>query len=510
MPREIAVYAAERECGLAGPVRAGVSLAYAMPVEAADVGPVDAARLRSLAAATAGAEPADDFDLFHIRDVLVSTSWNSNDDVFLKDEVWPARATSVDKPFNFEHDQADIIGHIVSSRVVDAAMVEVADDAALDDVPDLIHVVNGSVIYRHIGSKERQAFIEQTIAQIRKGEWYVSMEVFLSAFDYAVETPEGDRRVIARSADTAWMTKYLRAYPPKAGVASADKYLGTGRFRDPATGSEFRIGRVVRGLTFCGKGLVRRPANPDSVILGSGHAWAPSAAACAGPGYSNPNVDAGYASHQETQMSEPIAEVADLKAQLAEAREAARKSAQDLADLRSQNHEAAVASLKAELAAKTTEAEGLVASMTAVEATVAALTARAEAAEADLTGARGELARLEGEKAVAGRKAHLKSLHAPDDEVDQVVANLEALDDGRFRATAAILAKAWRPAARPAAPTPTAPEAAVDNAVEEPEPALAAADDDRERSVAAVSEYFGKFLGCGEGPPETKVLARSR
>ena len=53
-----------------------------------------------------------DSGLFPLRSVLVSTGWNKNTDVFSPLETWTARATPIDKPFNHEHNEQDIIGHI--------------------------------------------------------------------------------------------------------------------------------------------------------------------------------------------------------------------------------------------------------------------------------------------------------------------------------------------------------------------------------------------------------------
>ena len=61
----------------------------------------------------AKAENKDQIDLYYIKSVLVSTGWNKNDDVFDPRELWQARNTPEDKPFNFMHDEKDIIGHIL-------------------------------------------------------------------------------------------------------------------------------------------------------------------------------------------------------------------------------------------------------------------------------------------------------------------------------------------------------------------------------------------------------------
>jgi len=68
-------------------------------------------------------------DLAYIQSILVSAGWNLNDDVFLPDEMWAARATPVHKPINVEHNETKIIGHMIQSQAVDKQgnVIEVAE-----------------------------------------------------------------------------------------------------------------------------------------------------------------------------------------------------------------------------------------------------------------------------------------------------------------------------------------------------------------------------------------------
>jgi len=45
----------------------------------------------------------EDKDLYYVQSILVSSSWNKNDDIFDKAEVWQAKKTPEDKPTNLEH-----------------------------------------------------------------------------------------------------------------------------------------------------------------------------------------------------------------------------------------------------------------------------------------------------------------------------------------------------------------------------------------------------------------------
>ena len=42
----------------------------------------------------------NDDDLYYVQSILVSSSWNKNDDIFDKSEIWLARHTPEDKPTN--------------------------------------------------------------------------------------------------------------------------------------------------------------------------------------------------------------------------------------------------------------------------------------------------------------------------------------------------------------------------------------------------------------------------
>ena len=76
------------------------------------------------------------------------------------------------------------------------------------------------------------------------------MECYFKGFDYGLtDKVTGDYKVLARNDSTAYLTKYLKAY---GGQGEHDNY---------------KIGRVLRNITFSGKGFVNKPANPDSIIF---------------------------------------------------------------------------------------------------------------------------------------------------------------------------------------------------------------------------------------------------
>lgn len=196
---------------------------------------------------TAGYE---DKDLYYVQSILVSSSWNKNDDIFTKEEVWAAKNTPEDKPTNLEHDESVIIGHIVSNWPIDEKGNKIEENTPISQLPDKFHIVTGSVIYKAYSSPELKARSANLISEIENGTKYVSMECMFSGFDYGLINEENNEyKVLSRSNDTAFLTKYLRAYG------------GSGKYE------KYKVGRVLRNITFSGKGYVDRPANPDSIIF---------------------------------------------------------------------------------------------------------------------------------------------------------------------------------------------------------------------------------------------------
>ena len=229
----IQVFESEVQDGLGSAIASNNAIAYAVGIEPAVS--------REERVSVAG---KDDSDLFPIRSIMVTTGKNLNDDVFLPDEVWAARHTPEDKPLNMEHTPSQIVGHITGNHVADDGMVRLTGEP----LPTKFHVIADAVIYRHL--QGRDAELRQTAASliqgIENGEWSVSMECLFQSFDYML----GDD-LIERKESTAFLTKHLRAYG------------GLGTFDGKA------IGRVLRSLSFSALGIVRNPANPQSVFLPS-------------------------------------------------------------------------------------------------------------------------------------------------------------------------------------------------------------------------------------------------
>ena len=192
----------------------------------------------------------DDSDLYYVQSILVTSSWNKNDDIFDKEEVWQAKNTPEDKPTNLEHDENTIIGHIVSNWSITDDGILIDDSTPVENLPEKFHIVTGSVIYKAYVNPELKERTSKLIAEIENGSKYVSMECMFKGFDYGLINEEtGEYKILSRSNETAFLTKHLRAYG------------GTGKYEN------HKLGRVLRQITFSGKGYVDKPANPDSIIF---------------------------------------------------------------------------------------------------------------------------------------------------------------------------------------------------------------------------------------------------
>ena len=114
---EVKIYSKEKEDGIDGLVKSSASLAYATQLRLSDNNSeVSMAMAQKLEKAMSQEKQED---LYYLDSVLVTSSWNKNDDVFAKEEVWAAKTSPENKPFNIEHDEHKIIGHITDNWAID-------------------------------------------------------------------------------------------------------------------------------------------------------------------------------------------------------------------------------------------------------------------------------------------------------------------------------------------------------------------------------------------------------
>jgi hypothetical protein len=287
-------------------------------------------------------------DLHYIKSVLVSTGWNKNDDVFSNAQTWAARNTPEDKQFNFMHNENDIIGHITGSYVIDRNGNKI--EAEIEEAPSEFDIITEAVLYNSWSNLDNKERMQKIISEIDQGKWFVSMECLFSGFDYAVIDPKGESKVVARNDESAFLTKHLRAYG------------GTGEYEG------YKIGRSLRDISFSGKGLVSKPANPRSIILDSSKAFTITEQYVSNVSKGDFNMQDN---NEEKQLSEELAsstEQVTVTQSEAEAELSAKISAFETAlaekDEAIKTLEAAILSLQETLSAKETQLSESVAAMT--------------------------------------------------------------------------------------------------------------------------------------------------
>ena len=237
------IFEQEKIDGLADLMSTSASISYACVAEPCSLTYKKPPKIKSIASYS-------DEDLYYVQSILVTSSWNKNDDIFDKTEVWKAKHTPEHKPTNLEHNEDIIIGHIISNWPITEDGDLIDENTPMEDLPNKFHILTGSVIYRGFSNPDLKERSENLISQIQAGTKYVSMECFFKGFDYGVlNTQTNEYKVLARNEETAYLTKFLRSYG------------GMGQHQD------YKIGRVLRNITFTGKGFVDRPANIDSIIF---------------------------------------------------------------------------------------------------------------------------------------------------------------------------------------------------------------------------------------------------
>ena len=431
---KIIIYQAEKEAGLEERIRSNASIAYASPLRPIDkIEPSVLDSFKSNATQFLSTAGTDDDDVYHTYSILVTSSWNKNDDVFGPEEVWSARKTPQYKPANLEHDEKKIIGSIISSWPVDDDFNLVDENSTAEDLPEKIHILVSSVIYRQWQDQEYQARAEDLIRKIEHGEMFVSMECIFRGFDYAVQSPDGENHIVARNEETSFLTRHLRSYG------------GTGQYQD------HKVGRMLRNITFSGKGFVEKPANPESIIFDNGEVFDFVGASVAKNLFSKnngvsvrveQNILSNAGSEEEILMTSDF-----LNEQVKELKEALSVSKAEIKELTDKVSKANVEKLEAE----TTELNQMVESLGetvakaeevakedaekigALEATIAELTEAKDAAEA-------AIAEMEEKEKRNARATALIEAGIAEDQVEAKLETFASLTDEQFSEVVATIA----------------------------------------------------------------------
>jgi hypothetical protein len=351
-----------------------------------------------------------DKDLYHLYTIMVSAGINKNDDVFTKKELWEARDTPVDKPLNIEHSPRIIIGHITQSSMIDdqyQAVSEYEDNE--DENDEIYHLLTGGVIYKHINSidKDLEKECSKIIEEIDNGEWYVSMECLFTDFDYALIHPVFGKRFIGRNDSTSFLTKYLKIYG------------GEGYYNG------MKIGRVLKGLLFSGKGLVKNPANPNSIILNNVHSFGGAYASLEDLQLINKQGELNMANDFEAKYNDSQNEIKDLRERLVKAGEEQHKNDLKIKDEEISQLNTEIASLKEKITELTTQFNEVSKVKETLEVAKAGI-------EKELNDKTTEIATIQAEKIKIDRVSILVSAGVEKSEAEKLTERFSGVSDEQF------------------------------------------------------------------------------
>ena len=434
---DIIIYSSEEIAGIAEQIRSQASVAYASQMLAAGdltESTVLSEALNSKASNFLASAGRDDDDIYHSYSILVTTSWNKNDDVFPNSEVWTARNTPKYKPANLEHDEKRIVGGIIGSWPVDKGFNLIDAETSVDNLPDSYHILVSSVIYRQWQDPEYRARAEELIRKIEEGNMYVSMECIFRGFDYAIQTPDMQNHIVARNEETAFLSRHLRAYG------------GTGEY------DGHKVGRLLKNITFSGKGFVERPANPESIIFDKDQIFDFAGASVSKNLFSSDNgvsvrIEQNILSNTDSESEEENSMSDFLNDQVAELKEALAASQAEVKELTDKVSNANVEKLEVEIselnqtisslsdsiAEAETKATESAATIEALEASIAELTEAKEAAES-------AIAQMEEEKKRQARAAALIEAGISEEGVEAKLETFASLSDEQFNDVVSTIA----------------------------------------------------------------------
>ena len=405
------IFQDEIDCGLEEKIKASSSIAYLAEIR--QIPPQERERIVKASLKELlklGIKDYSDNLLYYNKSILVSTGWNLNDDVFDKGEVWQARHTPDQKPSNLDHNEKLIVGHMTGVWAIDELGELISDDCPLESLPDYFHLFTNNVIYLHWEDQDYAKLVASLIERIENKEKYVSMECLFSNFDYALRDEHGGNKVVARQGDTAHLTKYLRSYG------------GSGIYRG------MKIGRLLRGISFSGKGYVDKPANPESVIFSERDFYSFAKATILDDfGVLNndtfTNRSPEMADDNELislrkELEELKAAKAELEAQLAKA---------DIIKLKEEND-----SFRELLAAAQKTMEDDKKKMEEKDEEVKKSKSELEAALAQITEFKAEAEKMQKKAKYDKRVAELTNIGVSNEEAEKTVSKFEALDDESF------------------------------------------------------------------------------
>lgn len=498
--QDVKVFVAERNDGLEEKIVANRTVAfYSRCVELINQDDSEIKKAQIAAKRILGSG-RDTFDLYPVNTIFVTTGWNGNDDIFDCRETWAARHSPEDKPFNIDHDPRRIIGHITGVVGIDTDGSVIENDVVCNDLPNKFHLLTSGVIYKHVSSRDENLREEtaEIIAEIESKKRYVSMEVLFNGFNYGIKLADGSHKIIPRSENTAFLTKYLRAYGGK-GIYQGQK-----------------IGRVMKDMTFSGKGLVEDPANPESVFIFD------DITAFAGKLASEEEIELIVGTKNCNDEVDVMADISEYKDKIGVLERKLAEANQRLCEMDEQAVQAKLDAKDAEVKSRDEQIDALKAENDKITASYnAAEEARKEAEEAtakaqdELSKDTKELEAMKAENKKVERVATLVDKSIEKSDAERIVGKFIDLDDEKFSEIVAmqeqlVEAKKIQSGTETEVTeedqeetdeaTAESEEQALDESTEdEGDPDLASAsenkDEEKEQAQAALSKYCSEWLG---------------
>lgn len=370
-------------------------------------------------------------DAIGISSILVSDIWNKNDDVFLASELIQAHSTAKFKPINWMHRGSEIkgnetIGVMINSNLVIGkvnklkALSENNLEAANKDMcSGKIHIKQEGILW----SSYFPSYSATIYSGFAKGELFVSVETFFEDFDYAIAqdiTDLSSIQIISRTKKNAHYTKSLK------------RMGGSGKI--VISGKEYSIGRVPRGLTISGQGVVDKPANTHgteklSRILDVDTGASENSNKNPEPVYNNLENDSN---HKGDQMPDENRIIDELKAELNAAHEDNKELTKKLANMQESNLTSQLTEAKeviATLESEKVELESKVAELSNIANTSKELEAQLEEAKNDLEAAQDKISKIEAKEAAVARLVELREIAGNDSYSDEYVDELAAMSE---------------------------------------------------------------------------------
>ncbi len=189
-------------------------------------------------------------DLAYFTSRFVSTGTNLNDAHFLGSEIVSASSTVSGKAVDIEHEEDKIIGHIYKHEYTDNEGNHI-DKAEL--TKQEIAMLDGEDMHIEIASVVYKTRFPEIAKEIKDGDWKVSMEAYFTSFDILVGST-------ILTLDEARLMGFDDTNEELFGKSA--KIIKSGDLVD-----EGKVARVLRGICFSGVGLVKKPANPPSIVF---------------------------------------------------------------------------------------------------------------------------------------------------------------------------------------------------------------------------------------------------